>query len=365
NMAGCESQIYHERQRLQFCLLHSLNNLFQDKDAFTREGLDSISENLGTDDPCQETWTPLTLLLKPHHNTLTGNYDVNVMIAALEGKGKSVEWHDKRYGAYSINLGADTLMGIVLNVPVTRYVGLWRSRRWVVMRKINGVWYNLDCDLTVPHPFTSEDEVKGFLDQNLSLGGEILVWYNLDSDLLCQSPSMMKMKVRDLASEQCLKIKNLSFIFHHRALFWSQCNVLTSSYSRKVSAIYKGTKRYNANTRPVTCGKQSSVKGSYGKNPGCTTSCGLRLPKKTEATAARLVKILSCKLVKGLRLVVMRRKTKKRSPPLKASSTGRSQPSVISVPNDTCRSEAIEDCIQFINSSTSFIRSSSVSGRKS
>ncbi|KAG5401698.1 hypothetical protein IGI04_016305 [Brassica rapa subsp. trilocularis] len=308
-MAGCESQIYHERQRLQFCLLHSLNNLFQDKDAFTREGLDSISEVLGTDDPCQETWTPLSLLLKPHHNRLTGNYDVSVMVAALEGKGKSVEWHDKRYGAYSINLGADTLMGIVLNVPVTRYVGLWRSRRWVVMRKINGIWYNLDCDLTVPQPFTSEDEVKGFLDQNLT------------------------------------------------------------SYSRKVSAIYKDmsateTKRCNANTRPVTCGKQSSVKGSYGKNPGCTTSCGLRLPKKTEATAARLVKVLSCKLVKGLRLVVMRRK-KKRSPPLKASSTGRSQPSVISVPNDTCRSEAIEDCIQFINSSTSFIRSSSVSGRKS
>ncbi|CAN7137243.1 unnamed protein product [Brassica rapa subsp. narinosa] len=298
----------------------------------------------------QETWTPLSLLLKPHHNRLTGNYDVSVMVAALEGKGKSVEWHDKRYGAYSINLGADTLMGIVLNVPVTRYVGLWRSRRWVVMRKINGIWYNLDCDLTVPQPFTSEDEVKGFLDQNLSLGGEILV------------------------------IKNLSFIFHHRSLFWSQCNVLTckrqnnrfkprpqlDNYS-EYDVYYMSateTKRCNANTRPVTCGKQSSVKGSYGKNPGCTTSCGLRLPKKTEATAARLVKVLSCKLVKGLRLVVMRRK-KKRSPPLKASSTGRSQPSVISVPNDTCRSEAIEDCIQFINSSTSFIRSSSVSGRKS
>ncbi|KAF8051186.1 hypothetical protein N665_1786s0013 [Sinapis alba] len=308
-MAGCEPQIHHERQRLQFCLLHSLNNLFQDKEAFTREGLDSISEELGIDDPDQETWTtPLSLVLKPHHNMLTGNYDVNVMIAALEGKGKSVEWHDKRYGAYSINLAADTLMGIVLNVPVTRFVGLWRSRRLVVVRKINGVWYNLDCDLTVPQPFRDEDEVKGFLDHNLSFGGEILL----------------------------------------------------------VSAIYKGTKRCNANTRPVTCGKQSSVNGSYGKkNPGCTTTCGLRLPRKTEATAARLVKLLSCKLVKGLRLVVMRRRKKKRSPPLKASSTGRSQPSVISVPNDTCRSEAIEDCIQFINSSTSFTRSSSVSGHTS
>ncbi|CAH8313375.1 unnamed protein product [Eruca vesicaria subsp. sativa] len=121
-----------------------------------------------------------------------------------------------------------------------------------------------------------------------------------------------------------------------------------------------GTKRCNANTRPVTTsGKQSSAKGPYGKNPGCSTSCGLRLPRKTEVTTARMIKHLSYKFVKGLRLVVMRRNKKKRPPTLKASSTGRSQPSVISMANDTCRSEAIEDCIQFINSSTSFTGSRS------
>ncbi|ESQ51471.1 hypothetical protein EUTSA_v10017876mg, partial [Eutrema salsugineum] len=133
--------------------------------------LNSISEKLEADGPNKETWTPLSLILKPHHNTLTGDYDVNVMISALEGKGKSVVWHDKRRGASSIVLhhADNTLMGIVLNVPVTRYGGLWRSRRWVVMRKINGVWYNLDSDLVVPKPFIDEDEVMRFLDQNLSL----------------------------------------------------------------------------------------------------------------------------------------------------------------------------------------------------
>lgn len=59
-------------------------------------------------------------------------------------------WHDKRHGASSVDLGTDALMGIVLNVPVKRYGGLWRSRHWVVMRKINGLWYNLDSDLIVP-----------------------------------------------------------------------------------------------------------------------------------------------------------------------------------------------------------------------
>lgn len=203
---------------MQFCLLHSLNNLFQvihfllfshqsnfilstrcpeespiignlvkyaiesfancnsqEKDAFTRESLNSIAEKLVADDPNKQTWTPLFFLLKPHHNTLTGNYDVNVMIAALEGKGKSVAWHDKRNGASSIGLDADALMGIVLNVPVRRYGGLWRGRHWVVMRKIDGVWYNLDSDLAVPHPFKDDDEVWGFLDQNLASGAEILL----------------------------------------------------------------------------------------------------------------------------------------------------------------------------------------------
>ncbi|CAN8315286.1 unnamed protein product [Cochlearia groenlandica] len=108
------------------------------------------------------------------------------------------------------------------------------------------------------------------------------------------------------------------------------------------------TKQFNTNTRPVTSGK----------NPGCTTSCGLRLPRKTEVTATRLIKHITCNFVKGLRLVVMRkRKNKKRSPPLKASS------SVTALVNDTHRSEAIEDCIQFINSSTTFTRSSSASGQ--
>lgn len=97
------------------------------------------------------------------------------MIAALEGKGKSVVWHDKRH---SVDLGADNLMGVVLNAPVKRYGGLWRSRHWVVMRKINGVWYNLDSDLVVPLRFKDEDEVRGFLDQCLSSGSEVLLVNN-------------------------------------------------------------------------------------------------------------------------------------------------------------------------------------------
>ncbi|XP_043719068.1 josephin-like protein [Telopea speciosissima] len=172
-----EMQIYHEKQRLQFCLLHALNNLFQEKDTFTPAELNSISDKLVLNDPSKERWTPLSVVFKPHHNAITGNYDINVLIAALEGKGKEVVWHDHRNGVSSIDLTGteDALMGMVLNIPVRRFSGLWRSRHWVTLRKLGDIWYNLDSDFTAPQPFKSTEEVKDFLDKVISEGGEVLL----------------------------------------------------------------------------------------------------------------------------------------------------------------------------------------------
>ncbi|EXC01481.1 Josephin-like protein [Morus notabilis] len=179
-MTSENSQIYHERQRLQFCLLHSLNNLFQQKDTFTRASLNEIADILVVDETEKQTWTPLSGLFKPHHNTLTGNYDINVLFAALEGKGKTVIWHDRRNGASSIDLDGpeDALMGIVLNIPVKRFGGIWSCRHWVALRKINGIWYNLDSDLVAPKAFEDAEEVKGFLDSMIAQGGELLLVMN-------------------------------------------------------------------------------------------------------------------------------------------------------------------------------------------
>ncbi|GFP91170.1 josephin-like protein [Phtheirospermum japonicum] len=180
-MDSKEKLIYHERQKLQFCLLHSLNNLLQEKDAFTRANLNAIAEKLDLEDPNKTTRTPLSVIFKPHHNVLTGNYDINVLIAALESKGKRVIWHDRRHGASSIDLDEpeDKLFGIVLNVPVRRYGGLWRSRHWVALRKIERVWYNLDSDFSGPYPFKDTEEIRVFLDGVMSSGGEVLLVKNM------------------------------------------------------------------------------------------------------------------------------------------------------------------------------------------
>lgn len=179
-MESEKTEIYHEKQKLQFCLLHALNNLFQQQEAFTRARLNEISGKLVLDDPSKKTWTPLSIVFKPHHNAFTGNYDINVLIAALEEKDKIVVWHDRRNAASTIDLdGADdSLFGIVLNVPARRYALLWKGRHWITMRKIGGVWYNLDSDLPKPMPFEGTREVRGYLDYVLSNGGEVLLVMN-------------------------------------------------------------------------------------------------------------------------------------------------------------------------------------------
>lgn len=144
--------------------------------------MNEISENLVLDETEKQKWTPLSVLFKPHHNALTGNYDINVLIAALEGKGKSVTWHDRRSGAASIDLDGteeeDALMGIVLNIPVKRLGGIWSSRHWVTLRKIGGIWYNLDSDLASPEAFEDTEQVRDFLDSMIGLGGEVLLVMN-------------------------------------------------------------------------------------------------------------------------------------------------------------------------------------------
>ncbi|XP_017982419.1 PREDICTED: josephin-like protein [Theobroma cacao] len=305
-MASEQNQIYHERQRLQYCLLHSLNNLFQQKDAFTRASLNSVAEKLVLDDPNKEIWTPFSLVFKPHHNSITGNYDINVLIAALEGKGKTVIWHDRRNGASAIDLNDEILMGIVINVPVRRYAGLWKSRHWIALRNIDGVWYNLDSDLDAPQCFKDSGEVKDFLDYIITHDGQLLLVKN--------DRQMQKMSTKG-----------------------------SNKVSRK-----KGNNKVNASAMQKSDNKAAG-------NRGVTRSCGFMLCKRSKFSPVRFLKHLGGKVAKGLHVVSMRI----RPSPKVSSSSGRSKPFV--TPVDSHRSAAIEDCIEFINSSASLPRSNSVS----
>ena len=90
-------------------------------------------------------------------------------------------------------------------------------------------------------------------------------------------------------------------------------------------------------------------------NRGVTRSCGFMRCTRFEFSPVRFLKHLGGKVAKGLHVLSMRI----RPSPKVSSSSGRSKP--FATPVDSHRNAAIEDCIEFINSSASLPRSNSVS----
>ncbi|KAL2644054.1 hypothetical protein R1flu_011641 [Riccia fluitans] len=171
-------KIYHERQRLQLCLLHALNNLLQGENAFSRKELDGIADNLPMMIAGGDKWHPLSMIFKWHRNSFTGDYDVNVLIAALGSRGKEVIWYDRRKGmnGWNVEEYGGRLTGIIVNVLSRKFLNMWKGRHWVALREINGQWYNLDSDLESPRVFEhGEEDLKKYLEAVFAQTGEVLI----------------------------------------------------------------------------------------------------------------------------------------------------------------------------------------------
>ncbi|XP_037676234.1 josephin-2 isoform X1 [Choloepus didactylus] len=111
--------------------------------------------------------------LNPHRSLLgTGNYDVNVIMAALQGLGLAAVWWDRRRPLSQLVL--PQVLGLILNLPSPVSLGLLslplRRRHWVALRQVDGVYYNLDSKLRAPQALGGEDGVRAFLAAVLAQG---------------------------------------------------------------------------------------------------------------------------------------------------------------------------------------------------
>ncbi|KAM3592204.1 uncharacterized protein V6R79_014663 [Siganus canaliculatus] len=133
---------------------------WKDGTAFSRDTLQEIYQRL----------SPSTLVT-PHKKSMlgNGNYDVNVIMAALQTRGFEAVWWDKRRDVGSIELSNVT--GFILNVPSNLRWGPLRlplkRQHWIGVREVGGVYYNLDSKLRSPQPIGSSDELRKFLRQQL------------------------------------------------------------------------------------------------------------------------------------------------------------------------------------------------------
>ncbi|CAG8650946.1 36448_t:CDS:2, partial [Racocetra persica] len=150
-------EIYHERQKLWFC------GQLQYK-AFSKEQLDDIALNLSkkTDSSIKKL---NFLYINPHKSVFgVGNYDINVLEAALKQFDLEIQWFDSRKDIRTVIQFTDpTLFGIILNTQTSRLY-FWTSNHWIAVKPFfnneGGIpeIYNLDSKLPKPIKFDSIEQ---------------------------------------------------------------------------------------------------------------------------------------------------------------------------------------------------------------
>ncbi|EGT36717.1 hypothetical protein CAEBREN_06818 [Caenorhabditis brenneri] len=141
------TELYHEKQRLQYCLIHTVNNILQ-KAEFDPPKMDEICYAFN-----ESKW------FNPHRSWIgTGNYDANILMAALQQHDLKVMWFDKRVSVDKIHV--ENVKAVVFNIPSRTLLTLYRGRHWFAVIQKNGVFYNLDSKISKP---TIIDDVRKFL----------------------------------------------------------------------------------------------------------------------------------------------------------------------------------------------------------
>jgi len=151
-----QKRIYHERQNRMMCAKHAINNLLQEA-KFTESDLDQIGRKLSP-----EAW------VNRHKTPLLGNYDVNVVIKALQDLSYTVDWFDKRLNP--LDQTFENVFGFILNIPTSYslgFVNFWHGKHWVAVRKINDAWYNLDSKISAPQKIGDDSQLRAYLAEAL------------------------------------------------------------------------------------------------------------------------------------------------------------------------------------------------------
>uniref|UniRef100_A0A3B5AN03 ubiquitinyl hydrolase 1 n=1 Tax=Stegastes partitus TaxID=144197 RepID=A0A3B5AN03_9TELE len=111
-----EGEVFHEKQRLELCAIHALNNVLQER-VFTKETADDICKRLAPQ-----------CVVNPHRSVLgTGNYDVNVIMAALQSRELAAVWWDKRRSFLSEQLSQDVAEMLLVVRREVEEDGSWLS----------------------------------------------------------------------------------------------------------------------------------------------------------------------------------------------------------------------------------------------
>ena len=159
---------YFERQHLQQCAVHTVNNLLNGAEPrCTAEELDGICYAL-TPQATQRFYET-----NPHKSALgTGNYDVSVLEVALRQRSVELQWWDARKPAAEM-LATPGTEAAVVNVRRPRMFPLPDGRHWLALRRVGGAWTLLDSQEEGPRTLGggSHADAAAYLQGLLALQG--------------------------------------------------------------------------------------------------------------------------------------------------------------------------------------------------
>jgi josephin len=135
--------IYHEKQQLMRCGLHSLNNLFQVPKLFTYRHLESIVREYDK-----------RRLFNDYRTMWLGNYDLRILIEAIHRHGFHVQQIDIDRGATLSQQPWSEYFGLLINL---------NGKHWFTIKNLDGVYYNLDSTFRRPVQIGDERQLIEYL----------------------------------------------------------------------------------------------------------------------------------------------------------------------------------------------------------
>lgn len=147
--------------------MHAVNNVLGSS-AYQPQHFDDICRSISSD------------LINPHRHIFGGDYDVNVMIIALQSKGFSCHWLDSRKGgATQQQTSRREVCGYLVNKKLLsspaksffKSVLGMSGRHWICARKLGDAYYLLDSKREQPEEISS---IEKFLAIETELDSHII-----------------------------------------------------------------------------------------------------------------------------------------------------------------------------------------------
>jgi len=125
------------------CGLHSLNNLFQIPKLFTQQHLESLVREYDK-----------RKFFNDYRTLWLGNYDLRILIKAINRCGFDVRQIDIDHGELIYNLPWDLYFGLLINL---------NGAHWFTIKNLNGFYYNLDSTLRKPIKIGQKNDLIQYL----------------------------------------------------------------------------------------------------------------------------------------------------------------------------------------------------------